>query len=378
MKNINILSKFPKIIFFYSLTSFLVLILTELTLSTFKEKPRYYKIERNIVLREHAPNKFERVIKFEQGRGKKISFFETDLSTDKNGYINPSIIHTKDSTNILFLGGSTTENKHVDQYKRFPYLVGRILDSKIKKMNFNSINAAGAGSHSIHSLNTFLNKGIWVPKKPEVVVLMHAINDLTTLAYNGSYYIVDKPRAIIVSKDISKFDRRIVSFQIKNYFPYLSERLITLMRRINFNSSTDEFKDYRGKEIEVNTNLMKKLFKSSLNNFVESAKSWNVKPVLMTQPNLYLSQNKYGIDKANNLEIVKTTNLNYVEFKELYDDFNQIIRNLANEKNIFLIDLEKLIPKERTLFQSDIHLNNKGSSLAAKKISNELINIFVD
>ena len=45
----------------------------------------------------------------------------------------------------------------------------------------------------------------------------------------------------------------------------------------------------------------------------------------------------------------------------------------ASKKNIALIDLEKSIPKESIYFDSDIHLNEKGSSLAAEKISNVLI-----
>ena len=41
----------------------------------------------------------------------------------------------------MFLGGSTTELKYVNELKRFPYLVGRIIDSKTKNFNINAINS---------------------------------------------------------------------------------------------------------------------------------------------------------------------------------------------------------------------------------------------
>ena len=189
----------------------------------------------------------------------------------------------------------------------------------------------------MHSLNIFLNKGIWAPSKPDIVVFMHAINDLTTLIYNKSYYVVDKPRAIIISKDISSFDRRFITYQVKRFFPHLSEKLIILFHKIRFiNESTDEFREYREKFIKVDKDSIKKTFKSSLNNFVESAKAWDVNPILMTQANTFPS-NIIDIDLLNTLEILKHTNLNYLEYKELYDDFNQIIRDVAMERILFLL-----------------------------------------
>ena len=355
-----------KYIFCYSLITIVILIATESLISFGRTKQKYYKFERNINLREHPPNQLLRVRKTTDSK-------TNNLSTDSNGYINPSIINEKNSKNILFLGGSTTELKHVNEFMRFPYLVGRLLDLKIKNFNINAINSGVAGNNSMHSLNIFLNKGIWAPSKPDFVVFMHAINDLTTLIYNKSYYVIDKPRAIIITKNISSFDRRIITYQIKRFFPHLSERLIYLASKIKSNNkSQDEFHEYREKFIMVDKDAIKKTFKSTLNNFVESAKAWEINPILMTQANLFPS-NIIDKDQINSFEILKHTNLNYLEFKKLYDDFNQIIRDVAIEKNIILIDLERSIPKETIYFDSNIHLNERGSSAVAKKISDVLI-----
>ena len=115
-----------KYILCYSFIAILVLIATESIISVGRTKQKYYKFERYIKLREHPPNQLLRV-------RQSIYSQTNNLSTDSNGYINPSIINEKDSKNILFIGGSTTELKHVNEFKRFPYLVGRLIDSKNKK-----------------------------------------------------------------------------------------------------------------------------------------------------------------------------------------------------------------------------------------------------
>ena len=56
------------------------------------------------------------------------------------------------------------------------------------------------------------------------------------------------------------------------------------------------------------------------------------------------------------------------------DTFNEQIRQVASEKNVLLIDLDKELPSDRqALFLSDrIHLNNDGSIAVAKVIAREL------
>ena len=53
--------------------------------------------------------------------------------------------------------------------------------------------------------------------------------------------------------------------------------------------------------------------------------------------------------------------------------FNNIIRKIAQEKEIVLIDLDLLIPKTNEFIYDTVHLNNAGSILAAESISAALI-----
>ena len=56
-----------------------------------------------------------------------------------------------DSRYFIFFGGSTTECIFVEESKRFPYLLTRILQRSDGTL-INSLNAGVSGNHSMHSL----------------------------------------------------------------------------------------------------------------------------------------------------------------------------------------------------------------------------------
>lgn len=80
----------------------------------------------------------------------------------------------------------------MDEGNRFPCLVGHLLEQKTGK-KVTSINAAMGGNNSLHSLDILLNKII--PLKPDVVVMMHNINDLVALMYDKTYWDLLEPQS---------------------------------------------------------------------------------------------------------------------------------------------------------------------------------------
>jgi hypothetical protein len=109
---------------------------------------------------------------------------EYRMEIDDNGFIYPSKIHDHPDVTIVFLGGSTTQCTFVEEENRFPYFTGRLLEAATGKVN--SYNGGMSGSHSLHSINTLVNKVM--PLDPDIVVLMHNINDLGILLYEGTYW----------------------------------------------------------------------------------------------------------------------------------------------------------------------------------------------
>ena len=145
----------------------------------------WFRSGRSIKLKEHTPN-ITRVYKREgisKNIGGKISF-----RTDKDGFILPNLMENSSANNehftIAFLGGSTTECLIVKEDLRFPVLVGKSLKKSLDKDIF-VINAGCAGDTIHDSINSLFNKVM--NYKPDIAVVMHAINDAGLLLNKGNY-----------------------------------------------------------------------------------------------------------------------------------------------------------------------------------------------
>ena len=129
--------------------------------------------------------------------------YEVDIDLD--GYLTSSIHknYKTNQINILFLGGSSTECLFVDEDKRFPPLVGKMLSEKLS-VEIKGINGGNSGNHSLHSLFSLIAKGI--KQNPKIVVMMHNLNDWSLLSRTGSYWISPESRSIVMNsgKDINE------------------------------------------------------------------------------------------------------------------------------------------------------------------------------
>ena len=63
--------------------------------------------------------------------------------------------------------------------------------------------------------------------------------------------------------------------------------------------------------------------------------------------------------------------MTYADYKQVYDLFNQTIRQTGAENGVMVIDLAQKIPPEKEYLFDAIHLTDRGSKLAAKIISGE-------
>ena len=52
-----------------------------------------------------------------------------------------------------------------------------------------------------------------------------------------------------------------------------------------------------------------------------------------------------------------------------YREFNEIIRKIAEEQNTGIIDLDRLVPKNKDYIIDRVHVNNVGSELVGSIIS---------
>lgn len=286
--------------------------------------------------------------------------YETyQISTDKKGFIKPSKIHDHADLNIVFLGGSTTECMFVDPEKRFPYAMGRDLEESTG-LKVNSYNGGRSGNNSMMSLLQLLGKVI--PMKPDFVVLMHGVNDIGVLSKPDGYWTEDP-----VFKLVRQPETGVLPFLLKirdNTFPLtyrlLKNGIITLKKSL--------FSEAQAATSEDNG----KIFENSLRTFVQSAKNWQIRPVLMTQAILRDTETEHLEGAYISPEALARGGFSKEDFHSQRDYFNAIVRQVALQEKIPLIDLSGEVLWEKSDFYDDLHFSNKGALKASRYISKEI------
>ena len=324
---------------------------------------------RAITLREYRP-----LMKEWLEAGKEEQHYDTLvtkkylLRIDNDGFIVPSKKYANPDMSIVFLGGSTTECRYVAEEHRFPYLAGVLLEQQTG-IKINSYNAARSGNHSLHSLDILLNKVF--PIKPDIVVMLHNINDLVVLLYESSYWNHKSSKPVIF--DINKeIDANFYKIIRDRYIPNLAAAMHNFDKSLRSlwksdKKSNDEFAKIRGKHLIVDKSAMVDQFEMNLQSFIYLCKARNIIPVLMTMPSRFKEKpDQIILDTFNNVT------LEYSQFRELFDLFNKSILKKAHENNIMVIDLAKEIPQENEFMCDIVHYTDKGARKIADIISDRL------
>ena len=301
---------------------------------------------------------------------------EYPFSTDADGFINPSRVHRHPDLTVVFLGGSTTACYYVDEKVRFPYLAGRLLEQDTK-LKVNSFNSGVGGNFSLHSLDILLNKVF--PMHPNIVVMMHNVNDLTVLMFAHSYWSQDfkggNTAPIVVLKK-RYIDLRLIEEYL---IPHVYNGLKTLERKIRrtlkpkqARKQEDELRDFRGKKLVIDQAKLLQQFTMSLQLFINMCKARNITPVLMTMANRLKEKPDPLIDRLT-AGLERDQGITYKEYKTIFDLFNEAIRQTAAKNGVTLIDLAKVVPQKREYMYDIVHFNDKGSKFAARVIADGLL-----
>jgi len=275
------------------------------------------------------------------------------LRSDEDGFVVPSAVHDNPDMSIVFLGGSTTECHYMDEDLRFPYLVGRSLESKLGK-RINAYNSGRAGNNTLHS--NLLLQGKVITMRPRIAVLMEGMSDLTFLAVFKNYWSPSATRGLVQNKEDIFFTQWII------------EHVHGPARE----STNDERSGARGTPA---TNLtpeqVSTVFRKNIELFVYLCRQHKITPVLMTQ------FNRLTDDLAPNLQeqfrpMFTSWGIGYEQYRACYDALNQTIRQVAKEQNVQLIDLDRLVPKTKDYMYDVVHLNVNGSRFVTNIVSNAL------
>lgn len=333
---------------------------------------------RSIVLREISPNLNIQFKNRQQiSSNPKAELKSISIKTDKDGFLRNKLeFNETDSTDIIFFGGSTTASLYVDENLRWTFLVEKKL-SELKKREITILNSSQSGNHSFHSNLSLISKGL--EKNPKVCVIMNVVNDIALLTKTNSYFNTPTSRAIINNKrtvnnestDYNKFILKIKK-NLKGLFPniYGTIRDRALGYK-SINLKRDEFADYRNRKI--NRIEVLNQYEKSINLFIDICLRYNIKPVLMTQFNLFDENNLDYVLKSYKNDFLDENQI--MNFLSIYNDSNELLRKISLKRDVRLIDLDLLVPKKDSLFVDSMHLNNNGSILVSNIITNKIENL---
>lgn len=292
--------------------------------------------------------------------GKRVEF-----ETDQDGYIVPSRIYNNSDYVCAFLGDSSVECSFVDQDKRYPYLVGRILEQQTGK-RINSFNAAVSGADILSMLKVLLNK-IYL-EHPRIVFLCNTKSELL--------FLLSKTEDLFLGAGNNK--KRIISGDsVRN--EHLGIRMIEavdilLRGRLKAHLRSMPQRDVERKEGSsggVNERNVMELYQRDVEAFIQLCHCRNITPVLMTQANRY--REKGRIEEFYIKHDFPVTHLSYEKFVAVYDACNELIRDAARTQEVMLIDLERMIEDPSAFLYDAVHYTDAGSVKIAHLIADELI-----
>ncbi len=283
---------------------------------------------RYIVLKEHPPLS-RRTVKPEEIHIQKASSLTPDgyvLEVDGDGFIVPSEVHSNPTHKIVFIGDSVTESVFCKEELRFPYLTGRFLEQNNSLIRVNSYNAGVSGAHTIHGINLLTNKLRYL--KPDIVVIGYGLIDLGAFLLYGEYW--------------------------KSYeHAYSHIRLF-------------DKKSIKVAKTHCSFELFLEEYETSVRLLCSICGSLNIEPVLMLNQNIYQEET----DDPYLSELDKNFLTEFGIGLELYarylDQIHDVGKKIALELGLGLINTKERLPKDKSFFYDDIHLNEKGSIEVAK------------
>jgi hypothetical protein len=271
--------------------------------------------------------------------------------TDEEGFILPTQHYNKPDYEIFFLGGSTMENRYVDEDLRFPFLIGQNLNKRCES-KFKTYNLGRSKNNSIHSLNLLINKVL--KYRPKYVVIMHNINDYIQFLYGNNFYWNDSDRQILSKNTNFKISNYIKS-KVYDYIPITMILINSLRERFVLKSPRNKNnKNY----IEANTSEYEDQYLKMIKTFYAISEIYEFDLVYLVQPH-------------------DITDLEYLDHLNNQNVFNNVLKsfvaNIENDKRPTLIDLDAKFSNNSEIFYDDVHVNNYGSIEIANFITETFI-----
>ncbi len=257
---------------------------------------------------------------------------------------------------IMCLGGSTTD---------FVDSLGRDWPSRLEERLRTAAGSRGVEVHNLGrmwytTLHTLINYEVNLrPVKPDLIIIMQSINDLL---HNADFSLFSHGA---FRDDYGHFYgpvNRLIQQQ------GLAQRLLEILPGLW----------YARPRIQVDTDQFPgiSVYERNLRTILDLARLDGTRVALMTEP--YLFKDSMTPQEMSVLRLINVEALNrqkawsLATAKRGMDRYNDVMRRMATECGLVLIDLEKAIPKTLDYFWDDVHYCDRTFDLIADHVAGRL------
>jgi lysophospholipase L1-like esterase len=268
---------------------------------------------------------------------------------------------------IFFVGGSTTENQHLDEPKTFPGIVEDQLTARLGgKPPIEVANCGIFGSGVVRSLSLIAHRILEL--EPDLIVLLDGENDMLASlspdwdpanAVSQVYPVTLKDLLMDSSRLLGVLD---VALSKKDD---IDSRATTFLRR---RLLAKGLKDNVPKDLDLLRG--RPLFLANLRRIALICEDAGVPLVLMTQPTLWKPDLSEAEKDSLWMAALPGPKIKIPPEKciELMESYNQGIRDVAKQFHLGLVDLATAVPKDLSHFIDDAHLTAEGNKSVADAI----------
>lgn len=277
----------------------------------------------------------------------------------------------KKHLSIITIGGSTTECHFLNDQHTWPFLLGQKLGDSLHNLWLNN---AGLDGHSTYGHLILLNDHV-KKLKPSVVIFLTGINDVETASPSFHDNLSTKGAW-------SDFKHYVFeNSEVLNLFLNLSRG----WRAQKFNNTTHKMlvlnKDQQLNipDSVISKRLLDQLpyltaYRNRLLQLIDTCRANNILPVLITQPNQF-GAGKDSLTGADLELFALEPGLNGKLLWRMLEAYNDVVRTLGREKQIPVIDLARLMPKNSFYFYDASHFTNAGAEKVAALLATQLLTI---
>jgi hypothetical protein len=323
------------------------------------------------VFARHVFKQEARTIKHAPGSKKGVEW-----EINEKGYRGPKFDENKPDgvIRIIVYGGSAAFDMMVSEGKDWPHQVQKKLRES-GLANVEVINAGIMGHTALESVGKLFAEGFAF--KPDYVLIYNAWNDIKYLSSQKTVLRTLRPCPTCNGQ----FDHRIYYSNMLDRWLCEGSQLYTVLRRIYYKKTLKIAKEGIQKEEKKRLDISElnplgfRQYKLAMEMFVDLARNIGAKPILMTQARLVVSDNTAVQREHIDYHHVVLTHEVLVE---TFDKLDEIVRNVAVEKDAVLIDASAHLSGKEWAFYDHVHLDlaGKGSEALAQFIADRLQDVF--